>query len=451
MLVTKGKYFLKYYPQHMILLSLIISICIGTMLLYLPACRTTDIALIDLFFTAASLTTVTGALTVPIDQFTNLGHMVMLCLMQLGGLGLMTLSLCFIYMFSNLGIYTQVIASEILSLKSFKDTKQTLFFIIKLTLIAELLGAIIIFPTMWSMYPLKKALFYSIFHAVSSFCNAGFTLFPDKFMEFSHNPLMIYTTIILMLIGGLGFVTWHELINKFIRRTPGFRGISWHTKLVLRLYLGTALVSGVIFFLLERNHTLAHMSFFEKISTCLFTCIAMKSTGFTLINFASVQLSTILLAILVMFIGSAPLSTGSGIKTSVFAIYLAVIKAAIQGKRHAMLYGRHIVDDQVYKAIAIIALSLSWIICVIFFLLLTDIRLEFLDVIFTTFSSFSNNGILTISLDTITLEQITILGKISLIFSMIVGRIGALAIILSIRRIGEMRELSYPKEHMILG
>ena len=163
MLVTKGKYFFKYYPQHMILLSLMISIGIGTLLLYLPVCRTTNIALIDLFFTAASLTTASGMLTIPIEQFTPIGHIIMLFLMQLGGLSLMTLSLCFIYMFSNLGIYTQVIASEILSFKSFKDTKQTLFFIIKLTLIAELLGAIIIFPTMWNLYPFKKALFYASF------------------------------------------------------------------------------------------------------------------------------------------------------------------------------------------------------------------------------------------------------------------------------------------------
>ncbi len=446
MLVTKGKYFLKYYPQHMILLSLIISVCIGTILLYLPVCRTTDIAIIDLFFTAASLTTVTGLLTVPIEQFTHTGHVVMLFLMQLGGLGLMTLSLCFMYMFSNLGIYTQVIASEILSLKSFKETKQTLFFIIKLTLIAELLGAIIVFPTMWNLYPIKKALFYSVFHAVSSFCNAGFTLFPDKFLEFSHNPLMIYTTILLMLIGGLGFVTWHELVNKFFRKTDRFKPISWHTKLVLRLYLITALFSSTIFFILERNHTLAHMSLFDKVTTSIFTGIAMKSTGLTLVSFASVQLATVLLAMLTMFIGSAPLSTGSGIKTSVFAIYLAVIKAAIQGKRHAMLYQRHIIDDQVYKAVAIIALSLSWIICIIFCLLITEVQLDFLDVVFTTFSAFSNNGILTISID-----KLTILGKIFLILSMIIGRIGALAIILSMKRIGELRDISYPKEHVILG
>jgi trk system potassium uptake protein TrkH len=449
MLATKGKYFLKYYPQHMILLSLVISICIGTLLLYLPIARNSDMSLIDLFFTATSLTTVTGILTVSMNDFTSVGHFIMLCLMQLGGLGLMTLSLCFIYMFSNLGLYTQVIASEILSLKSFKDTKQTLFFIIKLTLIAELIGAFIIFPSMLKMYPLKKALFYSIFHSVSSFCNAGFTIFDHKFMEFGHNQLMIYTTTILMIIGGLGFVTWHELINKLLKGINGFRTISWHTKLVLRMYLVTGLISSILFFLLERTHSLAKFNFFEKISISIFTGIAMKSTGLTLISFATLQLATLIISMISMFIGSAPLSTGSGIKTSVFSIYLAVIKAAIQGKRHAMLYERHIIDDQVYKAMAIIALSVSWIIFIVFCLFITEQNLDFLDVIFTAVSAFSNNGHLTVNSDSV--ANISIIGKIFLIFSMIIGRIGALAIILSMKRISDLREISYPKEQVILG
>lgn len=446
MLTTKGRYFLKYYPQHMILLSLLISTCIGTLLLSLPICRLTNISIIDLFFTATSLTTVTGIVTVPIEHFSYLGHIVMLCLMQLGGLGLMTLSLSFVFMFSNLGIYTQVIASEILSLRSFKETKQTLFFIIKLTGITEFLGAILIFPTMYETYPLKKAIFLSIFHSVASFCNAGFTLFPDKMVGYSNNPLMIFTTIALMIIGGLGFVTWHELTNKFLRNHDSLKMISWHTKLVLRMYICTSIVSAILFWLLERNHTLAYMPWTQKLYVVLFSSIAMKSTGFVLVSFATVHLATLVLNMIVMFIGSAPLSTGSGIKTSVFAIYLAIIKTAIQGKRHAMLYGRHIIDDQVYKAMAIIVLSLSWITLITFCLLITETHWEFIDVMFAAFSAFSNNGSMLKDPD-----QLTTMGKILMIISMIIGRVGSLAIILSIKRVSELRDISYPKEHVILG
>lgn len=447
MIATRGRYFLKYYPQHMILLSLLLSTCIGTLLLALPSCRVQDIPIIDLFFTAASLTTVTGMMTIPIEAFSNTGHIIMLCLMQLGGLGLMTLSLSFVYMFSNLGIYTQVIASEILTLRSFKDTKQTLFFIVKLTAITELIGAIMVFPTMYETYPLKKAIFLSIFHSVASFCNAGFSLFPEKMMEYNHNPLMVFTTMLLMIIGGLGFVTWHELSDRCFKNPEnGQRYISWHTKLVLRMYLYTGAISAILFWMLERNHTLAHMPWTQKIYVSLFTGIAMKSTGFVLVSFAAVHLATLVLSMISMFIGSAPLSTGSGIKSSVFAIYLAIIKAAVQGKRYAMLYERQIIDDQVYKAMAIIALSLSWITFITFCLLITEPNWDFMDVVFSAFSAFSNNGT--------TLKhpaELSSLGKCFMMISMLIGRIGALAIILSIKKVGELRDISYPKEHVILG
>lgn len=445
MIATHGKYFLKYYPQHMILLSLIVSTCLGALLLSLPMCKLVEISFIDILFTSASLTTVTGLMTTPIENFSSIGHMIILLLMQLGGLGLMTLSLCFVYMFSNLGIYTQVIASEILSLKSFKDTKQTLLFILKLTGVTELLGAFIIFPTMYQTYPLKKAIFMAVFHSVSSFCNAGFSLFPDKMIGFNHNPLIIIVTTILMIIGGLGFVTWHEISNKYFRSEPRHT-MSWHTKLVLRMYVMTALVSSILFWMLERNHTLADMPWTQKLYVVAFTGIAMKSTGFVLVSFATVHLATLVLAMLSMFIGSAPLSTGSGIKTSVFAIYVAIIKAAIQGKRHAMLYERHIVDDQVYKAMAIIALSLSWITLITFCLLITETNWNFIDIMFSAFAAFSNNG--TTIKDC---SEFSALGKCFMMISMVIGRIGALAIILSIKRMSELRDISYPKEHVILG
>lgn len=446
MLATQGRHFIKYYPQHMILLALVLSIIIGTLLLALPISRTESLSFIDLFFTATSLTTVTGMMTVPIESFSGFGHLIMLCLMQLGGLGLMTLSLYFMYLFSNLGIYTQVIASELLSLKSFKDTKQTLFFIIKFTIISEIFGAFIVFPTMYKLYSFKKALFMSVFHAVSSFCNVGFSLFPDQMHSFIDNPLILYTTTVLMIIGGLGFVTWHELIHKYWFQESAQRLMSWHTKLVLRMYCYTSIATSIIFWLLERNHALANMPAFQKFSVVVFMGISMKSTGFILISFACLRVATILISMVSMFIGSAPLSTGSGIKTSVFAIYLAVIKAAIQGKRNAMLYQRQIVDDQVYKAMAILMLSLTWIVIITFFLLIYEQSINFLDLLLSAISAFSNNGTTIIPVG-----QFSLLGKAFMIISMIIGRIGALTIILSIKRIGELRDISYPKEHVILA
>ena len=444
-MIKHGKKFFKYYPQYMILLSLTLFTMLGTLLLALPIARKEAISITDLFFTATSLTTVTGIFSTPITSFTDYGHIIMLILMQIGGLGLMTISLLFMYMFTNLGVYTQVVASEVLSLKSFKDTKHILFFMIKLTCIIELLGAIIIFPSIYQSYSLKRAIFLSVFHSVSSFCNAGISLFPQGIETYINNPLIIITSGVLMTLGGLGFVTLHELIIK-VKTGSSYKGISWHTRLVLKIYGLTTAITAVFFWMLERHNTLAHMPFYKKLYLVLFASISMKSTGFELLPFTTVHLATVVLCMVVMFIGSAPLSTGSGVKTSVFAIYIAVIQAAIMGKRHAVLFGRHIVDEQVYKAMAVIALSMSWIIFIGFCLLITEPNQQFIDIAFETVSAFTNNGITR----HIT-PYLSIIGKFFIIITMLVGRIGTLAVILSMKRIADMHEISYPKEHVILG
>lgn len=445
MITQHGKKFIKYYPQHMILLSLFGATIAGALLLALPISRVKDIPFMDLLFTSASLTTVTGIMTVPLDHFSDMGYLIILVLMQLGGLGLMTLSLLFMYMFTNLGVYTQVVASEVLSIKNFKDTKKILFFMMKLTIFVEIIGACIIFPTLHTTYPLKRAIFLAIFHSVSSFCNAGVTLFPQNLTTYMNSPIMILATTFLMAIGGLGFVTWHEVISKFMKKEH-HHGFSWHTKLVFKIYGITTLVTAILFWMLERNNTLAHMPLFKKFYIVLFTAISMKSTGFELFSFQLLHLATIVLFMVSMFIGSAPLSTGSGIKTSVFAIYLAIIKAAITGKRHAVLFGRHIIDEQVYKAMAIIALSLSWILIAIFCILITEPHFRFIDILFETVSAFTNNG-----LSSHIPVFFSYFGKIFLINTMIIGRVGALAVVTSMKRTIDAHELSFPKERIILG
>lgn len=445
MISQQGKKFLKYYPQHMILLSLLVVTLLGALLLSLPLARTKSIALIDLLFTSASLTTVTGLFTVPLDSFTPTGHIIMLILMQLGGLGLMTLSLVFMYLFTNFGVYTNVVAGEVLSLKNFKDTKRILFFMIKLTLVTESIGACLLFPTLYKLYPLKKAIFFSLFHAVSAFCNAGAVIFPNGLTQYISYPSIMLTTTLLMCIGGLGFVTWQEVIAKIFKKnnhTP----LSWHTKLIFKIYGMTTLATGILFWLLERNNTLAKLPFFEKLYTIVFSAISMKSTGFELFPIHLFHTATLVLLMVCMFIGSAPLSTGSGIKLSVFAVYLAVIKAAIFGKRHAVLYGKHIADEQVYKAIAIIILSASWIIITLFCLLITESQSNFADILFETVSSFTNDGT--------TCGAVSLfsnLGKLFLMITMLVGRIGALVLVTSIKRTVETHELTFPKERIILG
>lgn len=448
MVVKRTKQFIKEYPSHTVFLSLFITICAGALTLALPMCRFSSMKFIDLFFIATSLTTVTGLTTIPFDEFTTAGQLVMLMLMQLGGLGLMTMSLFIMSLFVDFGLYTQILASEILSIQSFKDTKRILVFIIKLTFACELLGAIATFFVIKNDYSLQRALFLSVFHAVSSFCNVGISLLKNDTMSYNTNTLMIITTTLLILFGSLGFVTWHEVtkaIKKWRARDPHHK-ISWHTRLVLKTFFLTGAVTSILFWLLERHNTLHDMTPLQTFLNIILIGVSTKSAGYLPIAITLIQPATILLLAVTTFIGSAPSSTGGGIKTSAFSIFLSVIRATINGRSHAEIHGRRIERDQVYKAMAIIALACSWILITTFCLLITEQNHGFLNILLETISAFSNNG-MSLGLTKI----LTFSGKIFIIITMIVGRIGALALILGMRRVSDIADYSYPEERVILG
>jgi len=367
--------------------------------------------------------------------------------MQIGGLGLMTMSLAVISFFMEFGLYTQVLASEILSIKNFQDSKKILIFIIKLTAICELLGALITFYIIKNDFPFHRAIFVSLFHAVSCFCNVGLSLFKNGNLAYNNNYLMLTTTTLLMLFGSLGFVTFHELLKKIQgSKNNHYRKISWHTMLVLKVFFATALITLILLWLLERNNTLSLMTPMQTFFNLILLSISTKSVGYITIPINCLQPATILLLAIVAFIGSAPSSTGGGIKTSVFAVFLAIIKATLSGRSHAEIHGRTISKEQVYKAMAIISLSGLWIICVIFCLLITEINNNFIDIFLEVISGFSNNGI-----STGITSSLTIFGKFIMSITMIIGRIGALALIIGMQRSFNVIEFSYPEEKIILG
>jgi trk system potassium uptake protein TrkH len=444
MIVKHSKNFFHNYPSYALLVALISLTIIGAILLALPISHKVSMSAIDFFFTSASLTTVTGLLTVPLENFTPFGKVIILLLMQIGGIGLMTISLFFIYIFLRFRFSTQILATELLSISSFKDTKQILFFMIKLTIIAELFGAVVIFFAIKSNFDFWPAIFVSLFHSVSAFANAGFLLFADGAVD-SHNYLLIFITTLLIIVGGLGFITWHEILGKFSSSHRFHKNISWHTKMVIRIYFLTTLASFILIWITERNNTLAQMSIFQALYTALFMAVSAKSAGFLPFALSSMNLTTILLFMVTMFIGSAPASTGSGIKTGVFSICLAVIRAAVLGRSQAEINGRRMIPEQIYKAIAIVMLSIFWILFITFCLLITESNWTFIDVFLESISAFTNNGIS--SGKTVTLSYA---GKILISMSMIIGRIGALAITLGITKT-TAHAILYPEEKVLLG
>ncbi|HXW86179.1 MAG TPA: potassium transporter TrkG [Candidatus Bathyarchaeia archaeon] len=437
-----------FSPGRTIFLSLIGTILLSTALLALPQARHAPISFIDLLFTSTSALCVTGLFTVSLDQFTLFGHAILLILIHIGGLGLITITLAFMYLFAKVGFSAQLIAGRMLEIDSWKKIKKIVLFTFGVTIIAECCGALCILPLFAQHYPLDHAWFYAFFHAVSSFCNAGIVIGTYFSLE-QYSSLFLCITMFLMIIGGIGFVTWYEIM-EYIRSLSEKKHhhFSLHSKIVLSGTISLFFASAVIFWILERDASLASLGPVQSFFSTIFHAFSCKSTGFLLTDIHQLHIATLFMIMLLSFIGSSPASTGSGVKITTIAIVAATIRAAITGRPDAEICGRRIERDQGNKAIAISCLALCWIFLLTFFLLITQPTWTFFDCFFEAWTSFTNLGIPTGLTHTLSLA-----GKLCIITSMIIGRIGALTLVLALKLKSRhpAGEFSYPEERVMLG
>ncbi len=436
-------------PERVILFSVFITILIGTLLLALPIAQTTPISLIDLFFTATSATCVTGLLTIPLDNFTHFGKCIILILIQIGGIGLITLTLFIVSLFVNMGLATQLIAGKILEFDSWQNIKKFIIFLILFTLGIELLGALCIFPILLKEYSIYDAFFLSAFHAISSFCNAGFSLFYGNMQQFSSNYAMLGITAFLVFCGSFGFIAWHELYRYFTERREKKRFVfSLLSKIIMYGSFFIIMIFACVFFILEHNNALGQLTNLQAAANSLFHAIVLRGVGFLAIPVDYLQSATLFFIMIMAFIGSAPGSTGSGIKLTTLAIFLATLKTAVSGRSSVEIQGRTIAKDQIYKAVAIVAVSIGWICMTTFFLLITEPDGDFMDLFIESISGFTNLG-----LSTGITPLLSWVGKIFIMLSMIAGRIGTLTFILALRARAksERSGFSYPEERVMLS
>lgn len=452
--MNKNNLIIALSPAHIIVASFFILILCGTALLSLPFARTQPAAFIDLFFTATSATCVTGLFTIPFSSFTFFGKSIILALVQIGALGLATMSLFILSLFMELGIATKSMVGQLLEVSSWQDIKKMLVFISLATLITELIGALLFLIIFASHYPLGEALYYSLFHSVSSFCNAGISFLHDIKQQnleiYNGNYLFIFVTSILMFLGGIGFITWKECIlylHSLIVPSKPFR-FSLHSKIILYSVPILLMVTACIFWALEHNNTLSQLSFPQTIANTIFHAISFKSCGFFIVPFCQFHAATLFLILLISIIGSSPGSTGSGIKITTFVTFLCIIKATLKGRESAEAFGRQIPLDQAHKALTIISLSIGWILFTTFCLLITETEWSFFEVFFEAGSAFSNLGASLAGSD-----HLSFIGKLLIIATMLIGRIGSLTFILGLklRTRRESSEFSYPEERVILG
>lgn len=443
-----SKRLLHQSPGLIVLLSLFLVIMLGTFLLNLPVAQHIPTSLLDTFFTATSATCVTGLFTVPLDHFTTFGHIIIMILMQVGGLGLITLTLMFLSFFINFGLSTQLMMGHMLDLESWRNIKNLLLFIAAVTIISELLGTICVTAILAPHEPFLIALFHGMFHAIAAFCNAGIEL-PGEFTHlYKINYLLLIVTMILSFIGGLGFITWHEIVSAIQTRLQGKRfRFSLHSKIIFYGSFVLLAASTLIIWCIEYNKTFAAMSMVQSWLYALFLAVTSKSTGFSIIPFSDLHLATVCIMMVVAFIGASPASTGSGVKITTFTLMLATIKATLAGRTSVDIKGRRIALDQVLKSVAICFIGIASIMFFIFILLLLQPSWPFFNVVFEAWSALTNLGASTGYTATL-----STLGKIAIIMGMIIGRVGTFTLIIELKLIRrrESNDRIYPEERVML-
>ncbi|NRB21868.1 hypothetical protein HRU45_03955 [Candidatus Dependentiae bacterium] len=452
--MNSGKKIAYFSPGRVILTSMFFTILAGTLLLALPIAQKTSTSLLDLLFTATSATCVTGLTTVPLNNFTGFGHSIILILIQIGGLGVITLSLFIMSLFTNLGFTTQLMAGQLLDLDTWKNVSRILLFIITLALIVEIIGALCLFPIFYQYFPLKQAAFMALFQSVASFCNAGISLVGTQTATalFYNNSVMLIITGLLMLCGSLGFIVWIELCNYMNATIKKKRyKFSLLSKIVLSATVLLVIGGAIVIWFLEKNNGFASMGFSQSWIHALFNSITSRSTGFLSLPLQAFTVPCILFIFALAFIGASPGSTGSGVKITTMAIFIATIRAAITGRTSVNIKGRRIPKDLVFKSTAIVALSIFCIFVSIFVLLITEGSQHFWGIAIEATSAFTNLGI-----STGLTKFLSSPGKLLLITSMIAGRIGSLTLLLALKRPTALKtpqadHINYPEERVMLS
>lgn len=444
---------LRLQPVTMLALSFVGLIAAGTLLLTFPSATTCGrgAPFIDALFTSTSAVCVTGLIVrdTPVF-FSRFGQLVILGLIQLGGIGIMTFSAGLAAVFTRrVGLARRRMVADIVEQVGDVDIVRTLRYIIGFTLLAEVAGAALLFARFLPdfTHPLE-ALYCAGFHSVSAFCNAGFSVFSNSLEGYAGDPAVNLVIIGLVVAGGLGFVVVHELLNRnTLRRGPAFalRRLTVHSRLVLWTSGLLVVLGALLFFFFEYDGALAHLRLGPKLLAALFQAVTPRTAGFNTVPFSGLKPVTLFLWVALMFIGASPGSTGGGIKTTTFAVLLLAVRARIQGRDEVEVRRRTVPRDVVYRATAIFVIAAG--IVVLFFALLLAIESHpFPDLLFETVSAFG-----TVGLSTGVTGALTAGGKLLVILLMYVGRLGPLTLALAMRSRTTRLAMEYPAAEVMVG
>ncbi|MFD1336213.1 TrkH family potassium uptake protein [Oceanobacillus iheyensis] len=430
-------------PPQILTLGFIAVIIVGTFLLTLPISTSEPIGVIDALFTATSATTVTGLVVLDTGtEFTLFGQIVIMILIQLGGLGLMTFAIMIVLILGKkIGLRERILVQESFNQSTLgglvRLVKSLLIFTFSMEIIATVLLSIRWVPE----YGFGIGIFTSLFHVVSAFNNAGFSLWSDSLMGYVGDPVVNIIITFLFIVGGIGFTVISDLM-----RTRKYHQLSLHTKLMIIGTLSINIIATIVIFLLEytNSETLANLALDEKLWASYFQAVTPRTAGFNSLDIGSMNPATLTLTMFLMFIGAGSASTGSGIKLTTFIVIVLAVNAYLRGKKEAVIFKRSIPGQVVHRALAITVISLLMVITVIFLLTITE-DAPYLHIIFEAFSAFGTVG-LSMGLT----AELSESGKLLLCILMLAGRIGPITLAFALARTSK-GNIGYPKDDVFTG
>ena len=450
---------LKMHPAALVLLSFLLLILAGVLLLKLDISTTEGhISWIDALFTATSAVCVTGLIVVDTGTFfTTFGQWVILALIQLGGLGVMTISVAlFTWIGRSISIRHRLIMQDLFAHTPRQDIYRLVRSVILFTLATESLGALLL-TWHWSReLPLNQALYYGIFHSISAFCNAGFALLPDSMVRYGGSWLLNLTVCSLIIVGGIGFPGLYDLQSRYLDRKKKSMRLSVQTKTVLLTTVLLIAGGALTFGLLESGSPIfSGKSLSERALISLFQSITCRTAGFNTVDIGALREVTIVMMISLMFVGASPGSCGGGVKTTTLALLFSFVISRIRHKRRVNMFRKSIPEATVTRSMSLVILSTAIINLVLFMLLLSDsyinagegqTKINTLQYLFETVSAFA-----TVGLSTGITSFLTTWDKYWIVLVMIIGRIGVLTFSYIIVGTDASGGKEYSEENMMIG
>jgi trk system potassium uptake protein TrkH len=443
-------------PARISICAFVGLILVGTTLLMLPeASAQRPLSFVDALFTATSACCVTGLIVVDTSKdLTMCGQLVVLGLIQAGGLGILTLSTVFLLLAGRrLSLAGRFVVQDTFTQSGDRRLSSLVLDVVRFTLVIEGIGVVLLFFAFMQGRAAGEALYLSIFHSISAFCNAGFSLFSDSMMSFRSDWLANLTLSFLIIFGGIGFLVLAEIKSNFSFSRSTWSRISLHSKLALSSACLLILLGTLLLLMMEQRNTLASIPLSEKVLGALFQSVTARTAGFNSIPIDQLANESLFLIILFMFIGGSSGSCAGGIKTGTLATLVILGLSRLLGHDSPQIFRRSISPVSVARAASVVMVSIFVVVVATLALQLTElggaahpvIRGKFLELFFEAVSAFG-----TVGLSTGVTSQLSLPGKLVIIVVMFVGRLGPLAVAVAVTR-RKVMHYRYAEELIMIG